>query len=74
MEHFTNNLEEFAERLKELRIERGLSIEKLAKELKVSHAAISRWESMQRIPSIEALILLSKFFGVTADYLLGLED
>lgn len=67
-------MEVFAERLKELRIEKGLSQNQLAKATGLTHAAISRWESGLRQPTAAAIITLAKFFGVTSDYLLGLED
>ena len=64
----------FAERLKELRIEKGLSLKQLAKEINVTDIAISRWERELRLPNIENLTNLAKFFSVTTDYLVGLED
>lgn len=67
-------MDKFAERLKELRIEKNLTLKDLAKEIGVSDIAISRWENKLRIPNIEYLILLSKFFKVSTDYMLGLED
>lgn len=67
-------MDEFAERLKELREEKGLSLSQLGKEIGISYVAIGRWEKKQRIPNIESLVILAKFFGVTTDYLLGLED
>ena len=67
-------MKEFAERLKDLRLERELSQRGLAKLLNISHMAIQRWEKETRIPNIEELVLLAKFFDVTTDYLLGLSD
>lgn len=67
-------MDAFAKRLKELRIEKGLSLEQLAKEINVSDVAIGRWERKLRIPNIEVLIALAQFFNVSADYLLGLTD
>ena len=64
----------FAERLKDLRMEKGLTILQLGKNIGVSDATICRWENDQCDVKGEALVSLSKFFGVTADYLLGLED
>lgn len=64
----------FAERLKELRIEKGLSLEQVAKGIGVSPIAVSRWENMVRIPNIESLKALALFFNISSDYLLGLED
>lgn len=64
----------FAKRLKELREEKKMSQNELAKELKISAACISRWESGLRIPDIESLILLCNFFNCSADFLIGLTD
>lgn len=64
----------FAERLKELRVERGLSQAQLAKEVGVSSVAIVYWESKQRIPNLDSVIDLAKFFNVSLDYIAGLED
>ena len=67
-------MNKFAERLKELREEYNLSLKQLANEIGVSDIAISRWENKLRIPNIEYLISLAKYFKVSTDYLLGLED
>lgn len=64
----------FAERLKDLRIEKGLTQGQLAKRTGISRSAITMWEQRTRIPSAVAIIILAKFFGVSSDYLLGLED
>lgn len=67
-------MEIFAERLKELRNEKGISIFQLAMDTGFSVAAISRWENKMRVPKIEVLPVLAKYFKVSTDYLLGLED
>ncbi len=67
-------MNKFYERIKELRIEKGLSQTQLAKQTKLSQSAIAFWECGQRVPGAEAIIILSRFFGVTTDYLLGEED
>lgn len=67
-------MKEFAQRLKELRLERNLSLKQLGNVLGVSDIAISRWENLKRVPNIITLVQISKYFGVTTDYLLGLED
>ena len=64
----------FCERLKELRLEKGLSTIELGKAIKVSYTSIIRWEKEERIPSIEQLKALAIFFKVSSDYLLGLEN
>ena len=67
-------METFAERLKELRTEKNLTQVELAKATSLSKSAISFWESGERTPNINAIIVLAKFFEVSADYLIGLED
>ncbi len=64
----------FALRLKELRQERGIGQIELAKKLEVSKGIISLWENGLREPNMYSLIKLAKFFNVTIDYLVGLED
>ena len=66
--------EVFNERIKSLREDKGLSIQALARELKVSSASIFRWENSPTDIKSSQLILLAKYFNVTTDYLLGLEN
>ena len=67
-------IELFCYRLKELRKEKGLSARDLAEKLSVRDSTIIRWESGKMMPTIDKLYALASFFGVTADFLLGLED
>ena len=46
----------------------------LAKELDVGKSIISLWEQNKCEPTLSKLTAMSKFFGVTIDYLAGLED
>lgn len=64
----------FAQRLRELRQEKGLSMKQLAKELDTTDAAISNWENEINEPKISYLKAIAQYFGVSADYLLGIED
>ena len=64
----------FSQRLRELRLDKKLSMKQLAKEINTTDAAISNWENGVNEPKISYVISISKFFGVTSDYLLGLED
>lgn len=64
----------FAQRLKELRTEKGLSIQALAKEVGIGSSSLCRWENNQSDVKGSQLIILAKFFNVTTDYLLGMED
>lgn len=51
----------------------GLSQEALGEKMGVSRQAISKWESDGAVPEIDKLIALSKLFGVSVDWLLGME-
>lgn len=64
----------FAERLKLLRSEKGLSQEALAKDLGISKGSLGFYETCKNIPSIEVLNDVSKYFKVSLDYLLGRSD
>lgn len=64
----------FSERLKDLRIEKGLSQHQLAKATGISQNAIAFWENEKRAPNSNAVIILADFFQVSTDYLLGVID
>jgi len=64
----------FAQRLKNLRTEKGISILCLSKAIGVSSATIIRWESCNCNTAGENIAKLAIFFSVSADYLLGLKD
>ena len=67
-------MEIFAERLKELRMEKGLSIGSLSREVGIGSSSLCRWENMQADVKGSQLVVLAKYFGVSIDYLMGLED
>lgn len=60
----------FAEKLKQLRSERGYSQENLAEMLGVSRQAVSKWESGRVYPDIDYIVEISNIFNVSTDYLL----
>ena len=61
-------------RLFELRTEKGLSQSVLAKLIGVTQKAIDFWEKDINEPKASYIINLSKVFGVSTDFLLGLEN
>lgn len=61
-------------RIYELRKEINLSQTELAKIIGVSQKAVDFWEKGINEPKATFIINLSKTFGVSSDYLLGLED
>ena len=65
---------QIAEKIKQLRKEKGYSQEKLAEILGVSRQAVTKWETDTGIPDIENIITLSKIFGISVDELLSLEN
>lgn len=64
---------DFGNKLKELRLQAGLTQKQLAERIKVTKSVISYYELQERYPSPETLVKLSKVFHVTTDYLLGVE-
>lgn len=63
----------FADILKDLRQENELSILALSRKTGISHSTICRWENGQSDIKSDELVKLAQFFGVTTDFLLGLE-
>lgn len=61
----------FAERLKNLRKEKGLSQSKLAEELHITQRKISYLETGHLEPDLKTLLNISNYFGVSCDYLIG---
>lgn len=74
MENNRFNPQIFAERLLDLRKQFKIGQNELSSKLQLSNASISYWENAKQEPSASALFKLAKFFDVTVDYLLGLED
>ena len=64
----------FGKNLKQLREIAKIGQIQLAKALGVSKGIISMWENGLREPTMSSLISLAKFFNVSIDYLVGLEN
>ncbi len=62
------------EKLKLLRKQKGVSQKVVAEAIGVTLSAYSNYEQRLREPSNQILISLCKYYDVSADYLLGLED
>ncbi len=61
----------FSARIKELRRQKGISMDELAKELNVTKSRVNMWENNGTLPRSAALIDLANFYGVSIDYLIG---
>lgn len=60
--------------LKSLMEERGITQSALAEEIGYTQRAVSKWVNLQAEPTEDAIYRISVFFGVTTDYLLGLDE
>ena len=60
--------------IRRLRTEAGLSQEELAQALHISPQSVSKWERGEGYPDITALPGLSRYFGVTLDELIGMDE
>ena len=65
---------QFNKIFKQLKKESGLSDKKLGELLGVSHSTICRWENGQSDIKSNDLIKVAQFFGVSLEFLVGLED
>lgn len=64
----------FGLKLKELRIEKGLSQRKLGEILGFCNQTVSFWETGSREPDLDAIVKIADFFEVSVDFLLNRED
>ena len=64
----------FAKRLKELRIEKGLTQQQLADILKVDRTTVMKWETGERETNFSMLIAIARYFNISVDYLIGNTD
>lgn len=64
----------FGENLKQLRLQKGLTQEKLAEFLNVSFQSVSKWERGNVLPDITMIPVIASFFHVSTDYLLGMNQ
>ena len=59
------------ENIKRLRLARGLNQVDLGKSLGVTKQCVSNWENDNVLPSVEMLVKIADYFGVSTDNLLG---
>ena len=64
----------FSEILVTLLDKKGIKASVLSKDTGITEAVISNWKSGRQVPKYDSLQKLSQYFGVSADYLLGLTD
>ena len=62
------------EKIKNLRVNSGMNQVQLAKRLGVTKSAVNSWETGTNSPSLSYIIKLAQIFGVSTDYLLGVNE
>ena len=68
-------LKTFADRLRlEMTQNKIKNINDFSKKTKIPRSTISAWLNLNRSPQIDSLVIIAKFFEVSIDYLLGLQD
>ena len=63
-----------AAKIKLLRDQRGMTQTELAKRLGITRSSVNAWEMGISVPSTQYIVELAKFFNVSTDYLLGMEE
>lgn len=61
------------EKILELMKNKGINAAKLTTECGLNHSALTEWKKGKAKPSIDALSKIAQYFGVSVDYLLGIE-
>ena len=64
----------FAERLKDLIIENGLTPKTLGEAVGIDRTTVTRYLKGVRIPSVDTFVSIADYFNCTADFLLGFEE
>lgn len=69
-----NMMDSFGNRLKEMRKNKGATLEKMAEDLKTTQATLSRYENNLSEPNITFLKEIANYLNTSTDYLLGLDN
>lgn len=65
---------DFSERIKELRVENGMTQEEVGKIIGVKRYSVYSYEKGLNYPEVRGLIILADYFKVSLDYLVGRTD
>lgn len=66
-------MKKFCEILRELRSQKGITLQELAKSCGLSTRTMIRYEQGERLPDIETAKIIADYFDVSLDYLVGRE-
>ncbi len=61
----------FGDRLREVRMLRGVTQEELAESADIARTMIGRYETTDQLPALDTLVRIADALGVSTDYLLG---
>lgn len=61
----------FVENLQKIMTERNVTAYKIAHDLDIAQSTIGKWKSGEQSPTLDKLAKLTKYFNVSADYLIG---
>ena len=61
-----------AEKIKSLREKKGLTQSELARRLGITRSSVNAWEMGISVPSTQYIVELANIFGVSSDFLLGI--
>ena len=64
----------FAERIRQKRLERGLTQEQLAQDIRISPQSVSKWERGDGYPDITLLPRIANYFRISVDELIGNDE
>ena len=67
-------MNKFPERFKELLATKAVSQREFGRQCKLDSKTVSNWCNGKTEPNINQIIMICKYFGESADYLLGLKD
>lgn len=70
MENTSQNIPSFANRLKQLRMQKGFSQKTFSKSIGMNYTQYNRYEKGETLPSTESLAKLADALEVSVDYLL----
>lgn len=62
------------DKIKDLRRQSGMNQVQLAERLGITKSAVNAWENGTNSPSLSYIIRLARIFGVSTDYLLGVNE
>ena len=64
----------FSQRMQELRLSKGISRNKLAKDLHIAPVSLAKYEAGIKFPKLTTIVNMAEYYNVSLDYLFGITD